>query len=413
MDTFDRYLDFVAPRLPVELIGAAALTAIRHAAAHLPGALAFGTYGFEVPLGRPAAEADFLVSLCRELDGPARLADAGPGSGWDPALLADRHWRDLRAFGAAWAAPDGLLTALDDVWLELDLRERPEGLPAPSLFFDPQRDARGQGAGLPADVLAARLAAAHRAAAGRPLAPAVAACLDRVLAVAPLRRHLFQVGFMLAREAGGVRLVATVPSAEDLLETLSACGWPGDAAAARDLAQTAFAVADTVALHLDVGAAVAPVLGLEIVFQARREPRREPRWAVLLDGLVADGLCTPGKRAGMLAYAGYETSAASGLAFPPTLAAAAAARGPGVISMWVRKLFHVKLVSRPDCPPEAKGYLSVSHHWHEVDPDVLALMTPPAVTPSAAPAAVTPSAAPPAVTPGAAPPAEPGSPRPT
>ena len=394
MDTFDRYLDFVAPRLPAELIGPAALSVIRRAAAHLPGALALGTYGFEVPLGRPAPEADFLVSLCRELDGPALLADGGPGSGWDPALLADRRWPDLHAFGAAWAAPDSGLTALDDVWLELDLRERPEGLPAPSLFFDPQRNARGQHVDMSGDILAARLASAHRAAAGRPLAPAVAACLDRVLAVAPLRRHLFQVGFMLGREAGGMRLVATVPSAGDLLETLAACGWPGDAAAARDLAQTAFAVADTVALHLDVGEAVAPVLGLEIVFQARREPRREPRWAVLLDRLVADGLCTPEKRAGMLAYAGYETSAASGLAFPPSLAAAAAARGHGVISMWVRKLFHVKLVSRPDRAPEAKGYLSVSHHWHEVDPDVLALATP-------------------AVTPGAAPPAEPGSPRPT
>ncbi len=396
MDTFDRYLDFVAPRLPAELIGPAALTVIRRAAAHLPGALAFGTYGFEVPLGRPEPEADFLVSLCRERDGPALLADASPGSGWDPALLADRRWRDLHDFGAAWAAPGGgPLTALDDVWLELDLRERPEGLPAPSLFFDPQRDARGQGAGLPADVLAARLAAAHRCAAGWPLTPAVAACLNRVLAVAPLRRHLFQVGFMLAREAGGVRLVAAVPSAEDLLETLAACGWPGDAVAARDLAQTAFAVADTVALHLDVGESVAPVLGLEIVFEARREPRREPRWAVLLDGLVAGGLCTPGKRAGMLAYAGYDTSAASGLPFPPSLAAAAAARGPGVISMWVRKLFHVKLVSRPDRALEAKGYLSVTHHWHEVDPFVLALTLPPAVRP------------------GAAPPAEPGSPRPT
>ena len=387
MDTFDRYLDFVAPRLPAELIGPAALTVIRRAAAHLPGALAFSTYGFEVPLGRPAPEADFLVSLSRELGGPAMLADAGPGSAWDPALLAERRWRDLHAFGAAWAAPDGLLTALDDVWLELDLRERPEGLPLPSLFFDPQRDVRGQGAGLPADVLAARLAAAHRCAAGRPLTPAVAACLDRVLAVAPLRRRLFQVGFMLAREGSGVRLVAAAPSADDLLESLAACGWPGDVAAARDLAQTAFAAADTVALHLDVGEAVAPVLGLEIVFEARREPRREPRWAVLLDGLVADGLCTPEKRAGILAYAGYETSAASGLAFPPTLAAAAAARGPEVISMWVRKLFHVKLVSRPDRAPEAKGYLSVTHHWHEVDPIVLALMTPPAVTPGAAPRA--------------------------
>jgi hypothetical protein len=394
MDGFDHYLDFVAPRLPAELIGPAALTAIRHAAAHLPGALAFSTYGFEVPLGRPEPEADFLVSLSRELDGPALLADGGPGSGWDPALLAESRWQDLYAFGAAWAAPDGLLTALDDVWLELDLRERPEGLPLPSLFFDPQRDVRGPHAGLSADVLAASLAAAHRCAAGRPLAPAVAACLDRVLAVGPLRRHLFQVGFMLAREGSGVRLVTTVPSAEDLLESLAACRWPGDVAAARDLAQTAFAFADTVALHLDVGEGVAPVLGLEIVFRQRREPRREPRWTGLLDGLVADGLCTPEKRAGMLAYAGYETSAASGLAFPPSLAAAAAAQGPEVISMWVRKLFHVKLVSRPDRPPEAKGYLSVTHHWHEIDADVLALM-------------------PPAVTPGAAPPAGPGSPKPT
>ena len=121
MDTFDRYLEFVTPHLPPELMGAAALADIKRVAAHLPGPLAFGTHGFEVPLGRPEPEADFLVSASRALGGPALLAASGPESGWDPALL----------------------TALDAVWLEFDVRERPEGLPAPSLFFSPRRDARG------------------------------------------------------------------------------------------------------------------------------------------------------------------------------------------------------------------------------------------------------------------------------
>ena len=381
MDTFDRYLEFVVPHLPPELIGAAALADIKRVAAYLPGPLAFGTYGFEVPLGRPEPEADFLVSLGRALGGPAVLAASSPESGWDPALLTDARWRGVHAFGAAWAAPDGgSLTALDDVWLEFDVRRRPRGLPAPSLFFDPQRGSRGQHGGLPAAVLAARIAAAYRCSAGRSLRPGVAACLDCVLAVECLRSRLFQVGFMLARGADGVRLVSGAPSAQELLESLHACGWSGAPAAARDLAATAFSLADTVSVHLDVGEAVGPVLGLEVMFEARREPDREPRWAALLDALVAGGLCTPEKRAGMLAYAGYETSAASGLQFPPSLAAAAAARGPEVVSMWVRKLFHAKLVSRPDRAPEAKGYLSVTHHWHAVDPFVLAL-TAPAFTP--------------------------------
>ena len=387
MDAFDRYLEFVAPHLPPELIGAAALAVIRRAAAHLPGPLAFGTYGFEVPLGRPEPEADFLVSLSRELGGPALLAASGPVSGWDPALLTDAGWRGVHAFGAAWAAPDGgPLTAVDDVWLEFDVRGRLEGLPAPSLFFDPRRDEGRQGGSPPAAVLAARIAAAYRFSAGRSLRPGVVACLDRVLAVEPVRRRLFQVGFMLARGADGVRLVSGAPSAQELLESLHACGWSGDPAAARDLAATAFSLADTVSVHLDVGEAVGPVLGLEVMFEARREPDREPRWAALLDALVADGLCTPEKRAGLLAYAGYETSAASGLPFPPSLAAAAAERAPGEVSMWVRKLFHVKLVSGPDRALEAKGYLSVTHHWHAVDPFVLAL-TAPAFTPVATPRA--------------------------
>ena len=117
MDTFDRYLEFVTPHLPPELMGAAALADIKRVAAHLPGPLAFGTYGFEVPLGRPEPEADFLVSASRALGGPALLAASGPESGWDPALLTDARWRGVHACGAAWAAP--------------------------SLFFSPRRDARG------------------------------------------------------------------------------------------------------------------------------------------------------------------------------------------------------------------------------------------------------------------------------
>ena len=54
MDAFDRYLEFVAPHLPPELIGAAALADIKRVAAHLPGPLAFGTYGFEVPWAGPS-----------------------------------------------------------------------------------------------------------------------------------------------------------------------------------------------------------------------------------------------------------------------------------------------------------------------------------------------------------------------
>ncbi len=102
-------------------------------------------------------------------------------------------------------------------------------------------------------------------------------------------------------------------------------------------------------LHLsfDVIEEILPRVGLEGSFPC--QPRREPRWASLFEGLVRRGLCSPAKRDALLAWTGYDTFWTAPDRWP------VAALGPG--GACLRLLSHVKVVCGPDRDPEAKAYL--------------------------------------------------------
>jgi hypothetical protein len=101
----------------------------------------------------------------------------------------------------------------------------------------------------------------------------------------------------------------------------------------------------SVAIDLDLVGDVLPRLGIECLPVETRLPEVDVRWKVLLDSLVADGLCTPAQQAALLAWPGYNHRR---LIWP---------------SLFVRGLNHVKLVLEPAGELKAKAYFGFVHAW--------------------------------------------------
>ena len=159
-----------------------------------------------------------------------------------------------------------------------------------------------------------------------------------------------------------VRLCIWLRSSENLLPFLQRVGWRGDEDHARAVLAPLRRMVDTVALNVDVSAAVHDKLGFECYFHKNRQPAREPRWKAFLDFLVREDLCTTRKRDARLAYPGHveEDGAAS---WPEALSRVSALLGPRYVSAFARTLHHVKVVYEPGRPLEAKAYLAGNHLW--------------------------------------------------
>lgn len=317
-----------AGRVPECLLSAAALADCDAVARHLPADLTH-CLGFELALGSEAARADFAL----QVSAPAarRLLARAPW-GWAGAGGA---WARVRAFAEAWVEPgSALATAVPSVWLEYDIEPGAAATAVPSVFLTVD------GAG--ADVVARGLALL----AGDPLPAGVAAVLRDCAAALPPGGRLLQAGTMLARAPAGVRLCVAGLDAAAVPAYLRAAGWPGPTGAVQQLLGDLLGDADRVVVHLDVLGGLLGRIGLEAALDGNRElaGRRERRWSVLLDRLVARGLCRPDKRDGIAAWAG---SARVQLPHKPW---------PTVL---YRGLSHVKLTREPSGAVCAKGYIGV------------------------------------------------------
>src|SRR5439155_14609912 len=148
--------------------------------------------------------------------------------------------------------------------LEFDLRDAsPSEVPVPSAFFAPCRgltrtDAAGDGLSA-----AWVLDPALRLLRGVMLPPAAARTVAGCVGALPAGAHVFQVGLMLARPVDAVRLCVRDLEFSDLPAYLARVGWPGTWEEARTALAPFAELATRTALHLDVGSAVYPRIGLE------------------------------------------------------------------------------------------------------------------------------------------------------
>ncbi len=229
----------------------------------------------------------------------------------------------IRSFLSRWAGADASLSPVHSIWLEFDLDREEEGLPAPLVcakLFPDAAPERLTGSLFPALQ-------------GKPLIPGQRELVERCHRAIPAPAYLLYAFSLLARGSNAVRLeiFGLDPAGiVSYLETVApeAVPWVAGEAAL-------FEGVERIHLSLDLGEEVLPRIGIEGSFA--RLPGREPRWRELFERLVSRGLCDPGKRDAMLAWAGSDSWPAGGFCF--------------------RKPSHVKVVCRPGREPEAKAYL--------------------------------------------------------
>jgi hypothetical protein len=352
--SFEEYVRPIAAGVSPRLISPSAFSDISSVSRVLPTTLAYNTFGFECRLGEELPRADFLV-LATSSCGRDSLAGNHPTSTLPAYLMADPVWRRVRNFAASWAEPSSpLYQTVDNVWLEFDVNGEVPDVPVPSVFFGLLTRAQPDAAAETAIRLLVEDGPPPRT------LETLSSCFRALLP----EEQVFQVGLMLSRGAGAVRLCIRPHSVERIPEYLAAVGWPGDEAALRGVLDPLARSVDRVMLDIDAGETVGAKIGLECYFDGNRQPRSEPGWGAFLDSLVLRGLCTADKREALLAYAGYSDQNAPGVPWPEALLRASQLLGGRSLSTFVRSLHHVKIVYRPGEPLEAKAYLAGNHYWH-------------------------------------------------
>jgi hypothetical protein len=305
-------LDFVAPTIPIALVAPEADRRLRVAANRLPASLAHWIF-IECHLATPT-RADLTVGV--------DVADA-------VALRTLERWRRLAAFGRLWNdARTCWHEQVDRLWLEFDLDGQRDA--GPSVFAELRSRESWEAIANTAD---------HFRPAGRSL---LDRCIDRL----PRSARVLYAGLFFPRGWEAVRLCIVGLADAEIPPYLAAVGWPGhtDALIAELTRWRTIHGVGVGVLDLDVGADVAPAIGLEYMF--RRDVQVSGRLgdSELLDSLVRTGWCDEAQRNAL------ETWPHSMRAVMPH-------------ELWEsvihRRLNHVKLTFAHDRVREVKAYLSI------------------------------------------------------
>lgn len=347
--------DELVPWIPSALVSPGVVERIRALNDRLPAGLST-VGGLECLLtgaGGRDPFAGWILGVSAAHGGREALAGTPPSGGVPPAFLADERWRRLRDFVTAWADPSSPLhAAVADIWLEFDPDVLSLPVPVPGVFVHSEPDSSGGAPGTP------RMAASRRVlervlplVQERPLSAAALGALDRCFGELPAAGGTPFVAFMMSRKKSGVRLMLSMPIAE-VRGYLGRIGWNGDPDEACALVEDLGPRVDELFLHLDVGEAVHPRVGVECHLR-RKQPRIEPRWASFMGHLVAMGLCTGLSRDAVLSWPGHARGVLPGEVLP---------------SYVFRGISHVKIVSRLGEPPVSKVYLGFRRLDEDLEP---------------------------------------------
>ncbi len=291
--SFEQMVDLVRPKVGQTLVSNENLEHIRHVACHLPTKIAH-YFGFETKLSSDQVRSDFAFNLSND--------------GLDWMSRSDSPWPRIRQFCTLWGESgeppysDG--TA---VWLEFDvsggLREELE----PSLFFalrDPQpyiRPVSDQRNRSLAWICHSLIPTAW----GRLVSPSLEQNLSHALELCPEGVDFLQIGLMLSRNIQALRLCLFKIMPQEVVPFLHSVGWRGKESRLAPVLERYSPFVDSFCLHLDIGESIFPTLGVETLYDGKKDPwdhqpPRETRWKLLFDRLVDDGLCLPSKRDALL-----------------------------------------------------------------------------------------------------------------
>jgi hypothetical protein len=227
--------------------------------------------------------------------------------------------------------PGGHFAGVPSIWLEYDLDREPR--PVVCAKLPPEAELSW--------ILDSLLPALH----GKPLSETQRRLVRLCHEAIPAPGSLLYVFSLLPRGTDTVRMELFGLSPAGILDYLGAVAPDADPRVAE--VASLFDGVERIHLSFDIGSTVLPRIGIEGSFS--KLPHREPRWAELLDRLVAHNLCPPEKRDALLSWSGSDTFWTAPKTWPVETA--------GVRGFCVRSLSHVKVVCDPGRDLEAKAYL--------------------------------------------------------
>jgi hypothetical protein len=281
---------------PSELVPGSAWARFASLPALLPQALTVA--GLECRLEGGEAPVDLAVcisakdggreTLARHLRDP-EVAAAWRNAGWSLAL----------DFFERWSNPgSALFDRVPFVWMEFDLDEVSSKRPVPIVFIGLATDGSAEARCGDCDgVIETGLQALR----GRSLPPRTRRTLRRCHDGLPTGGRFLHLADMSPRNLDAVRIVAAIPRGV-LPSYLERIGWTGSTG---DLTATLTMLgefASSLGIGMDISEGVGPCLGLEYYYPT--SPLDDPRWAALLDRLVAWGACTAEKRSAIAGWPG-------------------------------------------------------------------------------------------------------------
>lgn len=357
----------VDPELPHPLISVEHLRALHALASRLPAGIC-EFFGFESRLGDVRAEVDFLVCAKADEGGRDVLAGLTLGQPLPPEFLAHPVWQQVRNFAAAWGQPASPFhDCVQNVWLEFDidgdmgvtLCQDATAPPVPSLFIGTDALFKRHGSTAPHWLLNHALPLLM----GQAVSPDLAASLNAAIGALPARANIFQLGMMLGRPGGAnmLRLCIRGMNQHEAARYLQSVQWPGSLEAIQGLLSFVYSGSDSVDLDIDLQPLVGHKIGLECYFGADRDTPK--RLAAYLEHLVHKGLCLDSKRHALLAWSRGFHERTNPSAWPADLRARSANASTPTASMFMRWVYHVKIVYFPGQPLEAKAYLAVRQAW--------------------------------------------------
>lgn len=331
--------DAITPHVAPALLSRGARRRVRSALVTLPSAVSH-VY-LECRLQAHENQVDVIAGVRRT----ARVGLSRGGWRLHRRIHARNRGARLDAFVRRWAHHDADLTAVMGLWFEYDLATARGSLAAlmPSVFVETDWNTRDMS---PRQCCAA-IQSLYRELTGTELASDAAVHLEACYRSLPPGASIPYIGIMLGRPAHPVRACVLGLSADTTPRYLHEVSWPGDwrrigyvlaaAGQSRGRHGAAFGL-----VHIDLGRAVSPVVGAELVFARRNQVLGVIAESRLLELLVRWELCERAKAAGLLLWPGYSTARLDGEPWQ---------------SVFVRRINNIKFVLGHDGAIQTKAYL--------------------------------------------------------
>lgn len=162
------------------------------------------------------------------------------------------------------------------------------------------------------------------------------------------------VGAMLSRHTTAVRICIRHTDGTKIISFLKSTGWKGDYKALAHVTGVWCNIFDHFALCIDVTADILPKIGIECYFHQKKQPNQEKRWKMLVERLVAEGICAPGKGEGLLSFTARKQFFHTPVFEDDTNSPTRLPRHPLAVT---RGLHHLKFIIEPVKPLSVKAYL--------------------------------------------------------